>query len=80
MGLQKYSDDALDALEFIFKNFLPTWALLLVSFIEEFSEVTHTQIRKQVVVERHPVPGGAVINSVATVFFVFHKVGSVGEN
>ena len=32
---------------------------------------------KQVVVERHPVPGGAVINSVATVFFVFHKVGSV---
>lgn len=32
LGLQKYSDDALDALEFIFKNFLPTWALLLCEF------------------------------------------------
>ena len=59
------------------RTFCPLGHFFFVSFIEEFSEVTHTQSGKQVVVERHPVPGGAVINSVATVFFVFHKVGSV---
>lgn len=53
------------------RTFCPLGHFFFVSFfIEEFSEVTHTQSGKQVVVERHPMPGGAVINSVATVFCV----------
>lgn len=76
LGLQKYSDDALDALEFIFKNFLAHLGTSSCDFIEEFSEVTHTQSGKQVVVERHPVPGGAVITVWLLYFLCFTKLAA----
>lgn len=78
LGLQKYSDDALDVLEFIFKNFLAhsgtssLWVLFQV-----FSEATHRTSVAQVVARRHTVPGGAVITGMTAVSLVFHKVGSV---